>query len=315
MSICILSGGVGGAKLVAGFADGYAPGRLNVIANTGDDFEHLALPVSPDLDTLMYTLAGVANPETGWGLVGESFEFMAALKALGGDDWFILGDKDIATHVRRRELLNSGASLSEATRELCQSFEVQLNVIPMSNEPVATIVSTDEGELAFQEYFVKRQAEPQVSALRFDGSDTAKAAPDALAALTADDLEAVVITPSNPYLSIDPILSIAEIRAAVANAGVPVIAVSPIVGGKALKGPTAKIMQELGLESSVHSIAEHYRDIIDGLVIDTADAASLNDIEALGIRCAVTNTVMTGIDSKRQLAEAVMGFAEQLAAA
>jgi len=315
MSICILSGGVGGAKLVAGFADGYAPGRLNVIANTGDDFEHLALPVSPDLDTLMYTLAGVANPETGWGLVGESFEFMAALKALGGDDWFILGDKDIATHVRRRELLNSGASLSEATRELCQSFEVQLNVIPMSNEPVATIVSTDEGELAFQEYFVKRQAEPQVSALRFDGSNTAKAAPDALAALTADDLEAVVITPSNPYLSIDPILSIAEIRAAVANAGVPVIAVSPIVGGKALKGPTAKIMQELGLESSVHSIAEHYRDIIDGLVIDTADAASLNDIEALGIRCAVTNTVMTGIDSKRQLAEAVMGFAEQLAAA
>ncbi len=312
MSFTILSGGVGGAKLVVGFDALLPPEQLNVIANTADDFEHLGLNISPDLDTLVYSLAGLANPATGWGIVDETFTAMESLERLGGATWFRLGDKDLATHLQRTTRLREGQSLTEVTQELCAALGVSLPLIPMSNDPVATRVHTDEGVLAFQEYFVKRQAEPVVSQLVFAGADTAKVAPAARDALSGQALQAVVLTPSNPYLSIDPILAVSGMRDLIKDAPAPVIAVSPIVGGKAIKGPTAKIMNELGLESSALAIAKHYHGLIDGLVIDTADAGLAEDIAALGITVCVADTVMTNIDSKKSLAAAVIEFAESL---
>jgi len=312
MSYVILSGGVGGAKLVQGFANLLPNDQVAVIANTGDDFVHLGLPVSPDLDTLMYTLAGIANPATGWGLANETYRFMESLKALGGEDWFTLGDGDIATHIRRKQLLDDGADLYEATTVLREQLNVAVDLIPMSNDSVATLVHSDEGVLGFQDYFVRRQAGPKVEKLVYSGSDSANATPAALQALQQDSLEAVVITPSNPYLSIDPILSLRDIRAALEDTNTPVIAVSPVVGGKALKGPTAKIMAELGIDCSVLSIAEHYRGLIDGLIIDEADAGYRDQLEATGIAIEVAPTVMTSLAVKTQLAKTVAEFAARL---
>ena len=309
MSYTILSGGVGGAKLVAGFKTLLSSKELRVIINTADDFVHLGLNISPDIDTLMYTLADIANPATGWGIVDETFNCMESLESLNGETWFRLGDKDIATHLRRTELLNSGQTLSEVTATLAQQLGVDIALIPMTNDTVATKVHSDAGVLAFQDYFVRQQAKPVVEELVYAGSDTAAPSPAARDALLNDELKAIVITPSNPYLSIDPILSVTGIRDGLSESTAPVIAVSPIVGGQALKGPTAKIMNELGLESSALAIAKHYHGTIDGLIIDTADAGLQSNIESLGIKVCVSNTVMTDITSKKDLAACITEFA------
>ncbi|MBM3509829.1 MAG: 2-phospho-L-lactate transferase [Alphaproteobacteria bacterium] len=308
-----LSGGVGGAKLVLGLADTLPdPRRLTVIANTGDDFEHLGLAICPDLDTLMYTLAGVASPATGWGRADETGTFMQALARLGGETWFHLGDADLATHVERTRRLAAGESLSVATRALAARFGIVAEILPMSDDPVRTVIVTGDRELAFQHYFVRERCEPPVRAIRFEGAAQAKPAPDVLARLADPDLAGIVIAPSNPLISIDPILAVPGLEAAIATAGRPVIAVSPIIGGEALKGPTAKMLRELGAEASVVGIARHYRDLVDGLVIDQVDGALASAVEALGLAVHIAPTVMRTLDDKRTLARAVVGFASTL---
>jgi LPPG:FO 2-phospho-L-lactate transferase len=314
LNYAVLSGGVGGAKLVLGLQQLLPASRLQVIANTGDDFEHLGLSICPDIDTLIYTLAGVANPETGWGLANESWNCMEQLEKLGGESWFRLGDTDLATHLQRRALLSSGFSLSEATSQLCEAFGVAVPVWPMSDQPVRTIVHTTEGSMEFQEYFVRRQAMPVATGFEYAGHASAAPSAGAISALQADHLGAIIVTPSNPWLSIDPILSLSDIRTALTAAAAPVIAVSPIVGGKAIKGPTAKLMRETGIDVSVLGIAEHYSAIIDGLVIDNQDNEHRAAIEAMGIQVEVANTIMTTLQDKTELAATVLRFAAALRA-
>lgn len=307
-----LSGGIGGAKLALGLDRVLAPGELLVIANTGDDFEHLGLHVSPDIDTLLYTLSTRGNTGTGWGRAQETWSFMAALEELGGPTWFRLGDKDLATHVWRTSRLRKGASLSEVTRELAARFGIATAVMPMSDDAVRTRLRTDEGWLDFQEYFVEKKCWPAVRELSYAGAAQASATPGVTSALRRGGLDVICICPSNPYLSIDPILAVNDIRAALAQASAPVVAISPIVGGRALKGPTAKIMSELGLRSGVMSIALHYRDLIDGLVIDETDRAQAAAIEALGVGVEVAKTVMTTLEDRCDLARQVLMFAGRL---
>ena len=242
-----LSGGVGGAKLSLGLAQLLGE-RLTVIVNTGDDFEHLGLHISPDVDTALYTLAGVVNPETGWGRRDETWTFMAALQQLGGPGWFKLGDADLATHIERTRRLRSGETLTSITAHLAQSFGVKSRILPMCDEALRTVVETDQGPLAFQDYFVREQCRPTVRAIRFDGAQAAKPSPQVRAALADPALAGIIICPSNPWLSVDPILAVPGLREAIRASGAPVIAVSPIIAGKAVKGPTAKIMRELNLE-------------------------------------------------------------------
>ncbi len=308
----VLSGGGGGAKFALGLDQVLAEGQLQVIANTGDDFEHLGLKICPDIDTLMYTLAGIADPDTGWGLRDESWQFMESLERLGGETWFRLGDRDLATHVRRKELLASGSTLTEVTAELCRSMSVRASILPMSDDPVSTQIHTTEGVLPFQEYFVHLQTEPTATGFDYAGCDSAHAAPGVLAALGHDSLAARVIAPSNPWLSIDPILSLGDIKSTIINARVPVIAVSPIVAGKAIKGPTAKLMKETGLDPSVTSIAGHYGDLIDGLIIDEQDAGLQGAIEDTGLQVGITQTVMKSHEDKAALAAFAIDFAISL---
>jgi LPPG:FO 2-phospho-L-lactate transferase len=308
----VLSGGVGGAKLVLGLSQCLSAEQLQVVANTGDDFNHLGLPISPDLDTLMYTLADIANPDTGWGLRDESWDFMAALSALNGPTWFQLGDRDLGTHAQRRELLIAGKTLSEATQTLFNAAGVAIPVWPMSDSDVRTIISSESQDYDFQSYFVEHQAAPVATGFRYATADDTLASAGALAALSQPDLDAIIISPSNPWLSIDPILSLSDIRTAISNNKAPVIGVSPIVGGRAIKGPTAKLMQELGLEVSALGVARHYQDILDGFIIDTQDAAQRAAIEELGISVGITNTVMQNLNDKRQLAGFAIDFAGQL---
>ena len=311
-SYTVLSGGVGGAKLVAGMAAILPAEKLDVIANTGDDFEHLGLTVCPDIDTLLYTLSGQANPETGWGMANESWQFMDALEKLGGETWFRLGDRDLATHIYRHELLTAGLSLEDATARLRQAMGIRVPLHPMSNAAVRTAVETENGSLAFQDYFVRLQAQPVATAVRHDGSASATPSAGALAALTRPDLRAVVIAPSNPWLSIAPIMSVAGLESSILKSAVPVVAVSPVVAGKAIKGPTAKLMVELGLNPGVTAIAEHYSGVIDGLIIDEQDAGHQASIEKLGIRVGVTNTIMKNLHHKKHLASFVMEFSSKL---
>ena len=269
--ILALAGGVGGARLANGLAQRLAPRELVVAVNTGDDFEHFGLLVSPDLDTVMYTLAGRSDAERGWGLAGETWRFMDALEALGGDAWFRLGDGDLATHVVRTARRRAGETLSAVTTDLCRRLGVRHEVVPMSDDPVRTIVHTAEGPLAFQDYFVRQRCEPAVAGLVFRGAAEARPSPGLDAALARADLGAIVICPSNPWLSILPILEIPGVRERLRERRVPLVAVSPIVGGQAVKGPAAKIMRELGVEASAIGIAEFYGDLLDGLVIDGID--------------------------------------------
>ena len=315
-SYVALSGGVGGAKLALGLCDVLEePGRLTVVANTGDDFAHLGLTICPDLDTLTYTLAGLANEETGWGRAGESGTFMEALGALGGETWFFLGDKDLALHVERTRRLQAGESLSAVTSDLCARLGIQARIVPMSDDAVPTIVETDEGPLAFQHYFVRERCRPRVVGFRHEGADRARPAAAFLDALAAPGLGAVIVCPSNPYISIDPILAVPGVRAALGACAAPVIAVSPIVGGRAVKGPTAKMMAERGVAPSAAGVAQHYGGLIDGFVLDEADRAQADGIEATGVAVDVTHTVMTGRAEKQALARAVLAFAGRIAAA
>lgn len=311
--IVALAGGVGGAKLVDGLARVVPADALLAVVNTGDDFVHLGLHVSPDLDTVMYTLAGQANPQTGWGLAGETWQFMKALGTLGGPTWFRLGDQDLATHVRRTQLLASGATLSHVTTQLCRAMGVAHRMVPVSDDAVRTVVDTDEGELNFQDYFVRRQCQPRLLALRFDGASQAQLAPAVAAALDDARLRTIIVCPSNPYLSIDPMLAVPGLRERLHLTNAKVVAISPIVGGRALKGPAAKIMDELGRDVSALEVARHYGDLIDGFVLDNADAALARSVAALGIEPLVTSTVMTDDAQRAQLAREVIAFASGLA--
>ena len=312
--IVALAGGVGGAKL----ADGLARllGRsLSVIVNTGDDFEHLGLHISPDLDTVMYTLASIANPQTGWGVADESWSFLQQVVRLGGPGWFQLGDRDLATHVLRTLRLRRGERLTSVTNDFCRQLGIVARILPMSDQPIHTIVDTNEGPLPFQEYFVARHCAIPVRGFRFEGSAQAQMTNEVRDILTGPDLQAIIICPSNPYVSIDPILSVPGITQLVQARPVPVVAVSPIIGGAAVKGPAAKMMRELGFDVSSASIAAHYRRLVHGLVIDTADAALQPAIEAMGLKVCSVPTLMRSPEDRRALGEVCIAFARELAAA
>ncbi|HSB96444.1 MAG TPA: 2-phospho-L-lactate transferase [Spongiibacteraceae bacterium] len=310
--VLALSGGVGGAKLALGLTHQLTPAQLTIVCNTGDDFYHYGLPICPDLDTVMYTLAARNNSEQGWGLAGESWRTLEALAQVGGETWFRLGDLDIATHLQRGELLRRGATLSAATDELRRHFKIDYTILPMSDDPVSTMVATEAGELSFQHYFVREQCRPAVSGFRFHGIEAARPQPQFIAQLHAAELAAVIICPSNPFVSIDPILQLAGVRAALRDRLAPVVAVSPIVGGVAIKGPAAKMLAELKLPSSALAVAEHYADVLDGIVIDETDAVLATAIEELGIAVHIAQTVMSSLDDRIDLAREVLLFAERL---
>jgi LPPG:FO 2-phospho-L-lactate transferase len=301
MKVAALAGGVGGAKLADGLAQVLPAGDLTVIVNTADDFDHLGLRISPDLDTLLYTLAGVANPETGWGRSDETWSFLATLESLGGPTWFRLGDRDLAVHMERTRRLTRGDSLASITADFAGRLGVPSRILPMSEDRVATRVQTREGELAFQDYFVARACEPVVTGFRFDGVDGARPLPAALQALQAADL--IVVCPSNPWVSIDPILAVAGYRSGMA--GRRVVAVSPIVGGSAIKGPAAKMFAELGIQPTALAVAEHYRDWVTDFVLDEIDRPLLGEVQALGLRARVAPTVMRTPQERADLARLV----------
>jgi LPPG:FO 2-phospho-L-lactate transferase len=310
----LLSGGVGGAKLALGLDRVLPPGGLTVVANPGDDFEHLGLAISPDLDTLAYTLAGLVNTETGWGRAGETWNFMAALEALGGETWFRLGDLDLATHVQRTAALRAGRTLGEFTAELCGRLGVRSRLLPMTDDPVRTRVVTDAGELAFQAYFVRDRCAAEVRAVRFDGAAAARPAPGVLAALADPDLAAIVIAPSNPFLSIDPILAVPGVREALRAARAPRVAVSPIIAGAAVKGPTARLLAGFGLPVSAAAVARHYEGLLDGYVVDEADASLLPALRQAGLAATATRTLMASDGDKTRLARFTLDFAAAIPA-
>lgn len=309
--VVALSGGVGGAKLLLGLYRILAPDSLVAIINTGDDFEHLGLRISPDIDTALYTLAGLAHPEQGWGRRDESWNFMVAHEALGGETWFRLGDRDLALHVERTRGLRAGEPLSAIVAGFARRFGIRAEIIPMSDDPVATRVIADQGDLAFQDYFVRRRCEPVLRGLRFDGANEARLTETARAAFASPDLSAIVIAPSNPWLSIDPLLAVPELRRALHTAKCPRIAVTPIIAGRAVKGPTAKIMGELGIPVSPLSIAEHYRGLLDGFVLDERDAALASQFD---LPIEMTDTLMSATADNERVASSVSGFIQRLAA-
>jgi LPPG:FO 2-phospho-L-lactate transferase len=306
VKIVALAGGVGGAKFAHGLAQVLPPEDLTVIVNTGDDFEHYGLYICPDLDTVCYTLAGMANPETGWGRVNETWNVIENASKLGGPSWFRLGDQDLGTHLERTRRLKEGQTLSQVTRDFCKVWGVEHKVLPMSDQPVRTIVETEEGDLAFQEYFVHRHCEPRVTGFRFEGVDKAEPAPGAREAIHFAD--AVIICPSNPWVSIDPILRVISPRPTGEGLGVRAIAISPIIGGQTVKGPAAKMYRELGIEPSALAVARHYCDLIDGFVLDTLDRQLEGEIKGLNMRILVTNTLMKSHDDRKQLADRVLDF-------
>jgi LPPG:FO 2-phospho-L-lactate transferase len=311
IKVVALAGGVGGSKMVNGLAQILPPENLSIIANTADDFEHLGLAISPDLDTVMYTLAGVNNPETGWGRAGESWQVMDELRRLEGPAWFNLGDKDLATSLLRTHWLRQSRPLSWVTAQLCQRFGVVQALLPMTDQAVRTIVETDEGPLSFQEYFVRRRCEPEVRRLIYDGAETAEPNPAAIAAIHAADL--IVIAPSNPLLSIDPILALTGLARAVQSAAVPKIGVSPIIGQTAVKGPAAKIMRELGLEVSPVGVAAYLKAVLTGFVFDTVDQAHQDRLADLGLATRCTNTLMRSVADQARLARELVEFSLRLA--
>lgn len=297
-----LAGGVGGAKLADGLAQILPPENLTVIVNTGDDFEHLGLTICPDLDTVCYTLAGIANPATGWGRSAETYQALETLGELAGPTWFRLGDRDLGLHLERTRLMRSGKTLSQVTQHICHAFGVNCTVLPMSDDPTPTWVYTKDGTLSFQEYFVRRRCQPEVTGFNFADIEQSKPAPGVLEAVQAADL--VVICPSNPWVSIGPILAVPGLSAAIETRRV--VAVSPIVGGQALKGPAAKMYCEMGIDPSALSVAKHYAGLLSGMVMDQLDEGLCAEIARLGMRTLVTNTLMkTGADRKRLAGEVI----------
>jgi LPPG:FO 2-phospho-L-lactate transferase len=307
--VLALCGGVGGAKLALGLARILPAGCLVLAVNTGDDFEHLGLHISPDLDTVLYTLAGLNNPETGWGRRGETWNFMAAMEPLGGETWFRLGDTDLATHVERTRRLAAGESLTAITRDFAARLDIAAELLPMSDDPVRTMVETDQATLPFQHYFVRLHCAPTVRRIRFDGAEGARPNSALMRLLGSDEVGAIVICPSNPFLSVDPILSMPALRDALAGARAPIVAVSPLIAGKAVKGPTAKIMAELGLAATQREIVEHYRGLVDGLVIDAADRGNA---AGLDIPVEVTRTLMVSLEDREALARRALALATRI---
>jgi LPPG:FO 2-phospho-L-lactate transferase len=305
--VVALSGGIGGAKLVLGLSRIVAGTDLVVAANTGDDFEHLGLAISPDLDTVMYALAGIDDPQRGWGRRDETWTFMAALAALGGETWFRLGDGDLAIHVERTRRLAAGETLSAITGDFCRRLGVAARLLPMTDDRVRTRLRTSRGWLDFQDYFVRLRCEPAVLEVVYDGAASARPQPALLAALRHDALRAVVICPSNPLVSIGPILAVPGMREAIMQCAAPVLAVSPIVGGWAVKGPTAKMMSELGLPVSASAVAQCYRGLLDAYVLDHADAAAATE---LGIPFTAAHTLMRTLDDRERLARHVLAAAD-----
>lgn len=309
MKVVALAGGVGGARLAVGLAECLPPENLTVVVNIGDDFEHLGLKICPDLDTVCYTLAGMANPVTGWGLAGETWHALEHLVALGGPAWFRLGDRDLGTHLERTRRLRLGQTLSQITRHFCQVWGIGITVLPASDDSVPTWVYTEEGEMPFQEYFVHRQCRPVVTGFRFEGSQQARPAPGVQGALETADL--VIFCPSNPWVSIDPILAIPGIQEAMEDR--PVVAVSPIIAGAAVKGPAAKMYAELGIQPSALAVARHYAGLLAGFVLDQLDEHQAHSVEILGARVHLTDTLMRTPQDRRRLAEEVLKFGASLA--
>ena len=308
MTVLAVTGGVGGAKLAVGLAHLLKPDQLVFLVNTGDDFRHLGLHISPDLDTLTYSLAGYACPKQGWGRRDETWSFLQTLADLGGPAWFQLGDKDLALHVYRTQFLSDGGSLTGASKEIAEALGVKHSVLPCSDDPIATIVDTEVGKLSFQHYFVKHQCRPRVMGITYDGANRARLN----LSLDLATISMVVICPSNPYLSVDPILAIPDFRKFLRSPSVPVLAVSPIVQGRALKGPTTKIMTELGHTVNNKTIARHYKEILTGLMVDEGDVEDCETIRGLGIECTARNTVMHTIDDRVRLARETLEFGNAL---
>jgi len=309
-----LSGGVGGAKLAFGLARALAPDDLLIVANTGDDFDHLGLRICPDLDSITYALAGCDNRAQGWGVKGESWNFMEALGRLGGETWFALGDQDLATHVVRTRRLREGASLSLVTHELTRALGIAHRVVPMSDDPTPTLVETSDGTLSFQDYFVRHRCTPRVTGFRFPGAQQAAMQADLHAALSSPELRAVIVCPSNPFVSIGPILALPGLRDLLGRSSVPVVAVSPFIGGEAVKGPAAKMMQELGAPVTNDALAEHYRHVVTAWVIDQADSEQTGSLHSKGFQCRAMPTLMRDDADRVALAQAVLDYCNDLVA-
>ena len=310
--ILAITGGVGGAKLALGLSKLLGPEDLSFMVNTGDDFTHLGFPISPDIDTLVYTLSGTCNTETGWGRSEEGWQFMQALKEMGAETWFALGDKDLAMHVERRRLLDSGFTLAAATASLARSFGIVHQILPMSNDRVSTRVLTRQGTMDFQHYFVREKCEPSVTGFEFEGAEVAHINPDIIDLLNSPGLKGVVLCPSNPYVSIDPILSIPGFREQLKACRAPVIAVSPVIGGAAVKGPTVKMMQELNIPNTADSVASHYAEFLDGFVVDIKDSDLTAVIENMSINSFATDTLMKTLGDRINLGRTCLEFIDQL---
>jgi LPPG:FO 2-phospho-L-lactate transferase len=307
--IVVLAGGVGAARFLDGLARVTDPRQLFIIGNVADDTEMHGLHISPDLDTVMYTLAGMANRRQGWGLERESSHCLEALARLGAETWFRLGDRDLATHLYRTRRLRDGATLSEVTRELCRALGVRSSIVPATDDRLRTLVRTPRGKLEFQTYFVRRRARDRVLGVAFQGARRARPAAGILEQIAR--ARAVILCPSNPFISVGPILAVPGIREALRRAAAPVAAVTPIVGGKALKGPAARMMRSMGHGSSADRVAALYRDFLDLFVLDRADAHLASKVEACGMRAVVTNTIMTGVAQRKALAAAVLRAVER----
>jgi LPPG:FO 2-phospho-L-lactate transferase len=309
-SVLALAGGVGGAKLALGLARVLPADGLTVAVNTADDFEHWGLYICPDLDTVTYTLAGVANPETGWGLRDETWNVLAAMEAVGGETWFRLGDKDLAKHLERTRRLRAGETLTAVMADLARRLGTATRIVPMSDQPVRTLVTTrSDGELAFQDWFVRRRCAPAVTSVRFAGVEQARPHPALLGPGTA---RGVVICPSNPFVSVAPILALPGVRAALEKATCPRVAVTPIVGGQAIKGPAAKMLAELGHDVSALGVARFYRGLVDGFVLDAQDSKLSAEIQALGMKVLVTDTMMRNDEDKTRLAATTLEFMDRI---
>lgn len=309
MRVTAIAGGVGGAKLIAGMVNCLTPENLTIIVNSGDDFNFLSLKICPDIDTICYTLAGISNPETGWGQNNDSWHALQSIRHLGGPDWFQIGDKDLGTHLERTRRLLDGESLSQVIHHFCEAWRIKYNILPMTDDTVSTIIRTiDRGDLSFQDYFVKNKCEPIIRDIKFKGIRTAKPAPGVLDSIEQADL--IVICPSNPWVSIDPVLSVKGILSRIRKK--PTIAVSPIIQGRALKGPAAKMFFELGIEPSALAVADHYQNTIRGLVIDQLDANYEDAIFKLGITPFITNTRMISSEDRTRLAQDVLNFSERI---
>jgi LPPG:FO 2-phospho-L-lactate transferase len=307
--VVVLAGGVGAARFTEGVVQVVEPSQVTIVVNTGDDAEFYGLTVSPDVDIVLYTLAGLVEPSQGWGVKDDTYNTLEMLERLGRERWFLLGDRDLAVHIHRTELLRQGKTPTEVTDDLRQRLGIAVRVLPMSDQPVRTTIRTPDGWQAFQEYFVRRRAQDDVLEIRYDGAESAKPAPDVLEAI--QEASVVLVSPSNPLVSIGTILSVASVRDALRSTAATVVGVSPIVGGATIKGPADRMMRGLGMEVSAVGVAQAYADFLDVLIIDEQDRDLAPRVEETGVRCVVTDTIMRDIDVKRALAQTALDAARR----